>query len=308
MKIVKPDYLVLCRDEKRGNIGMIEFAGRTCYKSEAASGKTDSFVRGLVKRGHLSVLEHGDMVFEVLDWRIYEFLSDTLRSLKDSGNNVPQLTMSKICNRCLISGNIRAWLELFGIGSWLGDYFKGHFDRVYLGDVPVDLKPSDKVRPIRYSDLKGYAEKKLHQRATVRFVIDRGISHEFVRHRLFSFSQESTRYCNYAQDRFGGEISCIRPFYLDEGTEGFEIWKAQCESAEKAYFDLLNYGLTPQEARAVLPTCVKTELVMTGTLGQWDHFFDMRAREKGGRVHPQALEVTRPLLEDFETLYPDVFG
>ena len=94
-----------------------------------------------------------------------------------------------------------------------------------------------------------------HFDITVKFVCDRGVSHEIVRHRMASYCQESTRYCNYSKEGFGGEITVIRPFYLVEGTEGWQYWKEACWTAERRYFELLNWGCTPQEARAVLPTC-----------------------------------------------------
>lgn len=101
-----------------------------------------------------------------------------------------------------------------------------------------------------------------HFDITVKFVCDRGVSHEIVRHRMASYCQESTRYCNYSKDGFGGEITVIRPFYLVEGTEGWQYWKEACWTAERRYFELLNWGCTPQEARAVLPTSLKTEVAI----------------------------------------------
>ena len=107
-------------------------------------------------------------------------------------------------------------------------------------------------------------------------------------------------------DRFGREISVIEPCYLAPHTEPYDLWKRQCMSAETAYFTELNLGLQPQEARAVLPTSTKTELVMTGTLGQWDHFFDLRARQITGPAHPQASELALPLMLDMAERFPDV--
>ena len=111
-----------------------------------------------------------------------------------------------------------------------------------------------------------------HYDITVKFVCDRGISHEIVRHRMASYCQESTRYCNYSKGDFDGEITVIQPFYLVEGTEAWQDWRVACRIAEKTYFDLLDWGCTPQEARAVLPTCLKTEVVMTANLREWRHF------------------------------------
>lgn len=146
-----------------------------------------------------------------------------------------------------------------------------------------------------------------HASVTVKFVVDRGISHELVRHRLASFAQESTRYCNYSKDDFGSEITFIIPDYLEYKSEGWNTWKQSMKQAEDAYFKLLDIGLTPQEARAVLPNSLKTEVVMTANLREWRHFFKLRALGTTGKPHPQMLEVTIPLLEDMKNLIPVVF-
>ena len=132
------------------------------------------------------------------------------------------------------------------------------------------------------------------------------MSHEFVRHRVMSFAMESSRYCNYSQERFNREITVIEPCYLVPHTEPYDLWKRSCMTAETAYFTLLNMGLAPQEARAVLPHSTKTELVMTGTLGMWKHFFDLRARQITGKAHPQAVEAAEPLMQEMTALFPDV--
>ena len=143
-----------------------------------------------------------------------------------------------------------------------------------------------------------------HASVTVKFVVDRGVSHEIVRHRIASYCRESTRYCNYSKDDFGSEITCIIPHYLDYKSEGWETWKAAMKSCEDAYFKLLDIGHTAQEARAVLPNSLKTEVVMTANLREWRTFFKLRC---ANAAHPQMREVTRPLLEDFKNLIPVVF-
>lgn len=146
-----------------------------------------------------------------------------------------------------------------------------------------------------------------HASVTVKFVCDRGVSHELVRHRVASFAQESTRYCNYSKDDFGGEITFILPFFLNYGTPGFKVWKEQMKSAEKAYFDMLDIGHTPQEARSVLPNSLKTEVNMTCNLREWRWFFKLRAAGITGTPHPQMLEVAVPLLCDMKKLIPVIF-
>lgn len=144
-----------------------------------------------------------------------------------------------------------------------------------------------------------------HSLLTVKFTVDRGITHELVRHRLFSFAQESTRYCNYSKDKFGNQITFIVPRYLD--FEKLYEWKKACIEAEEAYFKLLEEGCTPQEARAVLPNSTKSDIIVSGNYRQWRHFFNLRAVEVTGKVHPQMKEVTIPLLEEVHNRIPIVF-
>ena len=147
-----------------------------------------------------------------------------------------------------------------------------------------------------------------HYSITVKFICDRGVSHEIVRHRVASFAQESTRYCNYIKDDFGSEITVIKPLFFKEGTDAWYFWKKSCEEAEKAYFNLLTWGCNPQEARSVLPTSLKTEIVVTMNLREWRHFFKLRVLGTTGAPHPQIKEVAEPLLEVFAGALPEVFG
>ena len=143
-----------------------------------------------------------------------------------------------------------------------------------------------------------------HVSVTVKFVVDRGVSHEIVRHRLASYCQESTRYCNYSKDEFGTEITVIKPLFLEKGTDGWNYWKSACEVAEATYFKLLEWGCTPQEARAVLPNSLKTEVVMTANLREWRTFLKLRTADA---AHPQMREVARQLLDYFKKVIPVVF-
>lgn len=143
-----------------------------------------------------------------------------------------------------------------------------------------------------------------HFDITVRFICDRGVSHEIVRHRMASYCQESTRYCNYSKEGFGGEITVIEPIYLTPGTAAYDEWEAACRRAETAYFSLLNWGCTPQEARAVLPNSLKTEVVMTANLREWRHFLRLRTDPA---AHVQMREVAGQLLDRLRERVPVVF-
>ena len=153
-----------------------------------------------------------------------------------------------------------------------------------------------------------------HFSFSVKFIVDRGISHEIVRHRVASFAQESTRYCNYGNN--GGEITVIEPCYLKaDGTqaysgslsERYSAWESACLEAEKSYLRMIADGSSPQEARAVLPTSLKTEVVMTANLREWRHFFSLRACGSTGKPHPQIVEVAVPLLKELKKIIPVVF-
>lgn len=143
-----------------------------------------------------------------------------------------------------------------------------------------------------------------HASLTVRFTCDRGVSHEIVRHRLAAYCQESTRYCNYSKDTFGSEITVIKPCSLEYGSKGYDLWASACEQAEKAYFDLLAWGCTPQEARAVLPNSLKTEVVMTADLREWRHFLRLRCSPA---AHPDMRVVAFMLLVLLKKTYPVFF-
>lgn len=143
-----------------------------------------------------------------------------------------------------------------------------------------------------------------HVSFSVRFICDRGVTHEMVRHRIASYSQESTRYCNYSKGDFDGQITVIEPLYLEPGTEKYEIWKQACQQAEDNYFTLLNLGCTPQEARAVLPNSLKTEIVMTANVREWRHFLKLRTSKAS---HPQIREVADMLLTELNFILPSLF-
>lgn len=143
-----------------------------------------------------------------------------------------------------------------------------------------------------------------HVSFSVRFICDRGVTHEMVRHRIASYSQESTRYCNYSKGQFNGEITVIEPCFLVPGTEGYDMWYRACQMAEQYYFSMLDWGCSPQEARAVLPNSLKTEIVMTANVREWRHFLKLRASPA---AHPQMREVANMLLTELNFLLPGLF-
>ncbi|MBR0411105.1 MAG: FAD-dependent thymidylate synthase [Eubacterium sp.] len=175
----------------------------------------------------------------------------------------------------------------------------------------VCYKSEDKIAEgtaeqfIRNLIKRGHTSVLEHISFTVKFIVDRGISHEIVRHRLASFSQESTRYCNYSMEhKFGSEITVIEPCFLEPGTKGYQRWAEACSDCEDAYFELLGWGCTAQEARNVLPHSLKAEIVMTADITEWRHFLRVRCNPA---AHPQMREVATQLLKICRESAPCLF-
>jgi len=165
------------------------------------------------------------------------------------------------------------------------------------------IKPGSDERLIKSCMNKHHMSVIEHGVASFRIICDRGISHEIVRHRIASFSQESTRYCNYSKDKFSNEISVIEPPSLTPNQK--VSWRNAVESAEKMYFEMLQDGATPQIARSVLPTCLKTEIVMTANFREWRHFIDLRQAET---AHPQIRPIAKDIKKILIDSCPAVFG
>lgn len=143
-----------------------------------------------------------------------------------------------------------------------------------------------------------------HSSLTVRFICDRGVTHELVRHRLAAYSQESTRYANYSQERFGKQITVIRPMFWAEDSPEYRAWQKAMEQSEAVYLDMLAMGAKPQEARAVLPNSLKTDIVMTANLREWRHVIDLRCSKP---AHPQIRQIMLPLLGELSRRVPVFF-
>lgn len=143
-----------------------------------------------------------------------------------------------------------------------------------------------------------------HEKISVRIICDRGVSHEIVRHRIASYSQESTRYCNYADEKFGKELTLIKPVFWAEDSEEYECWLEIMQKIEDSYNYLMEKGVKPQEARSILPNSLKTEIIVTMNLREWRHFFKLRTSL---RAHPQMREVACAILDEFKKRIPIIF-
>jgi thymidylate synthase (FAD) len=272
MKLIKPSFTIIEQGSGiEGVYKQIEMAGRTCYKSEDKITETSAkeFVDRMIKSGHGAMLEHGT-VYLFANW--YENEGGSPLG-KYKNNKYSRYTWND--NGAYVTTNLRVLVE----NGWMDDL-------KYLS-IPTEYHA---------------------RRITVKFVCDRGVTHEFVRHRVFSFAQESTRYCNYSKDKFGNNVTYIIPCWTKtkeceidtsqpSGFTAEDEWICMLGKAERHYFRLINMGWKAQEARAVLPTAVKAELVMTGFVDDWKHFFHLRT---AAGAHPQARELAQPLQEEFE--------
>lgn len=288
MKLIKPSYEIFEQGfEEQDIYKQIEKVGRTCYKSEdkITDESAKPFVDRMISSKHYAMLEHGT-VYLFARW--YQHAAGSPLS-KYQDNKFSRFNTND--NGTYITTNLRVLVE----NNW-------------LDDLQYMCEPTE------------YHEK----RYTVKFICDRGVSHELVRHRAFSFAQESTRYCNYSKEKFGNELTFIIPVWLVDLKEGnyivhgddiyrdneFELHpKNTCEESfcfasslfvfEDLYKTFIDYEWKAQQARNLLPNALKTELVMTGFESDWKHFFDLRAYGVTGKPHPQASELAIPLLNEF---------
>lgn len=172
----------------------------------------------------------------------------------------------------------------------------------YKSEDAMTSESAEKL--IRHMLERGHESPIEHFSVSVRIICDRGVSHEWVRHRIASFSQESTRYCNYSKAKFGSELTFIKPCFASEGTERYAKWENAMRSAEKTYFELLELGAKPEDARSVLPNSLKTEFICTMNLREWRHFFKLRCAPA---AHPAMRELSVPLLREFKEMLPVLF-
>ena len=307
----------------------IEKVGRTCYKSEdkITDDSAAKFVSNLIKRGHEAMIEHYSLIFKVKPIWYEEIVSDweMLMHNKDIVLYEPLRPYLRFTDqtagdqsRCIISGNMRAWRDfvracITGFG-FAPEYLHGLINNYPLffpefQDYIPKIINNTILIPIYPYDLINDEERGVHMDVTMKFVCDRGVSHEAVRHRVASFAQESTRYCNYSNDKFGGGISIVEPRFMskahaEENQKILDVCNRICEQSEQAYLDLLELGCTPQEARFALITGLKTEVIVTMNLNGWDHFFSLRSAPD---AHPDMQEISIMAEDLFDVVvFPEI--
>lgn len=326
MKILKPSVELLhtgYETELMTPEQLIEKVGRTCYKSEdrITAGSAVTFVNNLIKREHEAMIEHYSPIFMADPETYGEFVSNWEMLLHNGDLKMedrlrPYLrftdwTTDAGVNRCVISGNMRAWrdyakacMEAFGfLPAYLCSpitLFPTFFPEYQ--DFDPDVGIDNVLRQISVDQLVGDLEHGVHHDVTAKFICDRGVTHEMVRHRTSSFAQESTRYCNYSLGKFEGSISVVEPAFITHARtqckqEIIDIWTAANERDEQDYNRLIELGCTPQEARSILPTDLKAEIIMTTNLYGWKHFTDLRCAPD---AHPDMRVSAIQLLDELE--------
>jgi len=310
MKIVNSSHEIWQRPstDEADILRFLEKVGRVCYKSEdkITDDSAETFVANIIKRNHGAILEHASLMFQVS--------LDTFAAVKKEVGYLEhncgfksflRFTTNMHDQYGIISGNVRAWRDFIDANiEWIGlvptyMYSVIHdYPRLFpeyangINELFIDL--FREFEPITVNDLKTEHEHLVHQDITMKFVCDRGVTHEMVRHRPASYAQESTRYCNYSGDKFSNEITVVAPSWCEVGSEAYNEWKASCENAETRYIWMTQQlGCTPQEARSVLPTSTKAEIVMTAPVSEYRHFFGLRTSTA---AHPDIRALTIPAL------------
>lgn len=257
MKLIESSVQII---EEKDPYKMIELAGRTCYKSEdkITENSAKEFVDRMIKLGHGAMLEHGTIYLKIDKTGDGHIPPARLYWL--DGDHKKYTRVRKHGNSIYVTTNLRVLVE-----------------NNRLEDLQYQVEPTE------------YHEKRI----TAKFICDRGVSHEFVRHRVFSFAQESQRYCNYSKGKYNSEITIVKPHWWTKeddinATLYLDVWRA----AEHSYNTLIENGIKPQDARSVLPNATKTELIMTGFESDWEHFFELRC---SGAAHPDAKKLADEL-------------
>ncbi|WP_310600951.1 FAD-dependent thymidylate synthase [Desulfobulbus sp.] len=311
MRIIAPSFAILDELDRQSLPVRIEYCGRICYKSEERidSDSAIPFVKKMAINGHNSVLEMGVATLvatcatpepiQALFFRQPKFLH--IDRLQD--------------DRLLITGSIRAFREmrLFHPEDAICRaivQFLGH-RHPYFFETPAT--PKDEAAPtgVRIDKLELNEVERLapplcarHRFLAVKFIVNRAVTHELVRHRPCSFLQESQRYCRYSADKFGNEVTFIKPVFFAEDSAEFTMWQQAMEAMEAQYLRLLQTS-SPQAARTVLPNSCKTEIIVYANLAEWKHMCALRTPPA---AEPSMREVMIPLAQELERRYPTIFS
>jgi len=311
MRIIEPSFTILDDLDRQSLPVRIEYCGRICYKSENRidSESAIPFVRKMAENGHNSVLEMGVVTLTVTcdspdPIHALFFLQPKFLQIDRLGDN-----------RLLVTGSIRSFREMLtfhpadaisqAIVLFLSKRHPYFFETLPLADESASTTgiAIDKMNLNAVEHLTAPLCAK-HRYLAVKFIVNRAVTHELVRHRPCTFLQESQRYCRYSADKFGNEVTFIKPVFFEEQSEEFAVWKQSMEAMETQYFRLLQ-TVTPQAARTVLPNSCKTEIIVYANLLEWRHILFLRTSQA---AEPSMREVMIPLSHELQHRYPVIFS
>jgi len=308
MRVVPASFEILEDLDKEGLITRIEACGRVCYKSEDKISPDSAlpFVKAIIRHGHNSVMEMGVLTLKIIadDHDITSLFCA-----------VPKyLFLDRMTDHLLVTGSVRAFRELImfhgqaKIVAAIGDFLLARhpimFDDLtsaYSAGTAADVH----VEKVGLEEIDRFERRLLarHRHIAVKFNVNRAVTHEIVRHRPCSYLQESQRYCRYDGDKFGSQVTFIKPLFFGEGSEEYRLWEKAMAETEQLYLKLLETS-SPQAARTVLPNSCRTELIAYCNLIEWHHIFRLRTSKA---AEPSMREVMIPLLKRFQKRFPAVF-
>lgn len=308
MRIVAPSYSIQDDLDHASLVVRLEACGRICYKSEGLISESSAlpFVKKIAEHGHNSVME---MAVVTLGIKCSEAQFDSLLALEPK-----YLFIDRLEAEVLVTASIRSLRELYQragensvVHAMVAFMVDGHpylFEGVWDGGKSGASNDID-VRKLGLDEVDALSSELLakHRFMGVKFIVNRAVTHEIVRHRPCSFLQESQRYCRYSQDKFDNQVTFIKPMFYEEGTDEFALWKKAMEDTEEIYLKLLETS-TPQAARTVLPNSCKTEIIVYCNLAEWRHVFRLRTTPA---AEPSMREVMIPLAVEMKERYPAVF-
>ncbi len=309
MKIIPPFYEILDNLDQQSLAVRIEYSGRICYKSEDKIDHDSAvpFVTKMAEHGHNSVLEMGAVTLKVANAGP-ELLAE-LFATQPRYLHIDSLDEATL----LVSGSVRAFREMQifhpdctlvkSMTECLASHHPYFFETI-LPASGLQNDPSISVTKVSLDDVDNLAQELRfkHRHIAVKFTVNRAVTHEIVRHRPCSFLQESQRYCRYSENKFGGEVTFIKPMFYEEGSREYDMWQKAMEDTEQIYLKLLETS-TPQAARTVLPNSCKTELIVYANLQEWKHIFKLRTTKA---AEPTMREVMIPLYEELVTRFPEL--
>lgn len=306
MKVIEP-YFEIQDDLDQSSLAVrLEACGRICYKSEDQITEDSAipFVTKIAAHGHNSVLETAAVTLQLKCQpdHVVELLSCQPK----------YLVVDRIEKGMLVTGSIRSFRELYvscpdnqvvsGLLSVLAAKEPFLFDDIFEKTKPLETDSELVIKKISLREVDDLPPDLLmrHRFVGVKFVVNRAVTHELVRHRPCSFLQESQRYCRYSQDKYDGQVTFIKPLFYEEGSDDYNLWLESMEYTESKYLKLLETS-SPQAARTVLPNSCKTEIIVYCNLTEWQHIIKLRTSKP---AEPSMREIMIPLAAEMKKRYP----